>query len=38
MKKPGANSDRTRKLILKHATDEFATKGYDGARVDSIAR
>ncbi len=38
MKKPGANPDRTRKLILKHATDEFATKGYDGARVDSIAR
>jgi TetR/AcrR family transcriptional regulator len=38
MKKPGANSDRTRKLILKHATDEFATKGFDGARVDSIAR
>lgn len=24
--------------ILKHAMTEFATKGYDGARVDSIAR
>lgn len=38
MKRPNANSDRTRKLILKHAMNEFATKGYDGARVDSIAR
>jgi TetR/AcrR family transcriptional regulator len=38
MKKAGANSDRTRKLILKHAMTEFAAKGYDGARVDSIAR
>ena len=35
--KPSANVDRTRKLILKHAMAEFATKGYDGARVDSIA-
>jgi TetR/AcrR family transcriptional regulator len=38
MKKAGANSGRTRELILKHAMVEFATKGYDGARVDSIAR
>jgi TetR/AcrR family transcriptional regulator len=38
MKKSNANSDRTRRLILKHAMTEFATKGYDGARVDSIAR
>ena len=29
---------KTRERILRHATAEFATKGYDGARVDSIAR
>ncbi len=29
---------RTRARILAHATAEFAAKGYDGARVDSIAR
>lgn len=38
MKKSKANSNRTRRLILKHAMTEFATKGYDGARVDNIAR
>lgn len=38
MKKSNANSNRTRRLILKHAMTEFASKGYDGARVDSIAR
>jgi len=38
MKKAGVNSDRTQKLILRHAMAEFAIKGYDGARVDSIAR
>lgn len=29
---------RTRERILVHATAEFARKGYDGARVDAIAR
>lgn len=29
---------RTRERILDRATAEFARKGYDGARVDSIAR
>lgn len=29
---------RTRERILAHATAEFARKGYDGARVDAIAR
>jgi TetR/AcrR family transcriptional regulator len=28
---------RTRERILTHATTEFARKGFDGARVDSIA-
>lgn len=28
---------RTREKILTHATTEFAKKGFDGARVDSIA-
>ena len=28
---------RTREKILTHATTEFARKGFDGARVDSIA-
>lgn len=28
---------RTREKLLTHATIEFARKGYDGARVDSIA-
>jgi TetR/AcrR family transcriptional regulator len=38
MKPVDANSDRTRKRILEHSTAEFAMKGYEGARVDSIAR
>jgi TetR/AcrR family transcriptional regulator len=30
-------SRNTRERILRHSMAEFATKGYDGARVDSIA-
>jgi len=33
----GASFTNTRDRILRHSTAEFATKGYDGARVDSIA-
>jgi TetR/AcrR family transcriptional regulator len=32
-----AVSRNTRQRILRHSMAEFATKGYDGARVDSIA-
>jgi TetR/AcrR family transcriptional regulator len=38
MRKAGSDSRKTRDRILRHASDEFAAKGYDGARVDSIAR
>src|SRR3546814_4792067 len=39
-KKPEARSDAaaTRAPILHAATEEFADKGYDGARVDEIAK
>lgn len=30
-------SERTRDNILRHATREFSTRGFDGARVDRIA-
>jgi TetR/AcrR family transcriptional regulator len=29
--------EKSRETIMAHATDEFVAKGYDGARVDSIA-
>jgi AcrR family transcriptional regulator len=32
------NDDSTAELILRTATEVFAEKGYDGARVDEIAR
>src|SRR6476660_8640601 len=32
-----AVSKNTRQRILRHSMAEFAAKGYDGARVDSIA-
>jgi TetR/AcrR family transcriptional regulator len=38
MRKSGSDPQKTRARILAHATAEFAAKGYDGARVDSIAR
>src|SRR5258708_12566332 len=38
MRKSGPNSQGTRERILMHATAEFAAKGFDGARVDRIAR
>ncbi len=38
MRKSGPNSQGTRERILLHATAEFAAKGFDGARVDRIAR
>lgn len=38
MRSAGADSENTRQRILRHAMAEFASKGYDGARVDSIAR
>jgi TetR/AcrR family transcriptional regulator len=38
MKKVYAEAERTRELILTQSMAEFAMKGYDGARVDSIAR
>jgi TetR/AcrR family transcriptional regulator len=38
MKKVYADAERTRELILTQSMAEFAMKGYDGARVDSIAR
>ena len=37
MRRTGTDFNNTRKRILRHAAIEFATKGYDGARVDSIA-
>jgi TetR/AcrR family transcriptional regulator len=37
MAKPAHDRNRTRENILTQATVEFASKGYDGARVDSIA-
>jgi TetR/AcrR family transcriptional regulator len=38
MKRVHADAKRTRELILTQSMAEFAMKGYDGARVDSIAR
>ena len=38
MKQVYAAAERTRELILTQSMAEFAMKGYDGARVDSIAR
>jgi TetR/AcrR family transcriptional regulator len=38
MKRVYADAGRTRELILTQSMAEFAMKGYDGARVDSIAR
>lgn len=32
------SSERTKARIIEAATNEFAAKGYDGARVDSIAQ
>jgi TetR/AcrR family transcriptional regulator len=37
MAKSGRDPERTRAKILHHATVEFSTKGFDGARVDKIA-
>jgi TetR/AcrR family transcriptional regulator len=37
MAKSGRDPERTRAKILHHATAEFSTKGFDGARVDKIA-
>jgi TetR/AcrR family transcriptional regulator len=37
MKKTIRDPERTREKLLTHATAEFSAKGYDGARVDSIA-
>lgn len=38
MRRKSRNPERTREKILREATAEFAARGYDGARVDSIAR
>src|SRR5712691_6215228 len=38
MRKAGPQSHGTRERILVHATAEFAAKGFEGARVDTIAR
>lgn len=38
MRKTGSDPQKTRERILKRATEEFAAKGFDGARVDTIAR
>jgi AcrR family transcriptional regulator len=35
---PKRNADRTRERILRVAIDEFAAKGYSGARVEAICR
>ena len=35
--RPARDPERTRRKILKEATAAFAAKGFDGARVDSIA-
>jgi TetR/AcrR family transcriptional regulator len=37
MSKATHDRNRTQEIILTHAMAEFAAKGYDGARVDSIA-
>lgn len=37
-KKATRDPERTRQRILTVASDEFANKGYDGARVDEIVR
>jgi TetR/AcrR family transcriptional regulator len=37
-KKAIRDPERTKQRILKIASDEFANKGYDGARVDEIVR
>jgi TetR/AcrR family transcriptional regulator len=37
MRRIGADSKNNRQRILRHSMAEFASKGYDGARVDSIA-
>lgn len=37
MRRKSRNPERTREKILREATAEFAARGYDGARVDSIA-
>ncbi|HVX76310.1 MAG TPA: TetR/AcrR family transcriptional regulator [Bradyrhizobium sp.] len=37
-KKPGRDGERTRQRILAAASNEFASKGYDGARIDEIVR
>jgi TetR/AcrR family transcriptional regulator len=38
MRKSGSDPQKTRDRILVHSTAEFAARGYDGARVDAIAR
>jgi len=38
MPRSGPHSQKTRERILLRATAEFAAKGFDGARVDAIAR
>src|SRR5215213_5474718 len=38
MRKGAGDPEKTRERILLHATAEFAARGYDGARVDGIAR
>jgi TetR/AcrR family transcriptional regulator len=38
MRKPGSDPQKTRRRILKESTAEFAARGFDGARVDKIAR
>jgi TetR/AcrR family transcriptional regulator len=38
MRRVAADAKNTRQRILRYSTIEFAAKGYDGARVDSIAR
>jgi TetR/AcrR family transcriptional regulator len=37
VRRPLRDPERTRATILLHATREFATRGFGGARVDSIA-
>jgi AcrR family transcriptional regulator len=37
-KKPRRDADRTRESILRAAIGEFASKGYNGARIDTICR
>jgi AcrR family transcriptional regulator len=36
--RPGRDADRTRDSILRAAVGEFASKGYSGARIDTICR